>query len=427
MVYDDTGSLHPPLNDDWASISESLLQGDKYVNFVIVCTTQPPAPQPTISPTSSPTCEGNAIHIEDSCAVDITNGEYSGYYNFAGIHDDRRVFVRVDNEYEVLYNSDNIYAQNWMIRSHNARTCEEFWLVDGYGTYEIPPTDAIWKAYGCACSNVKRKYECNFKVTCMQTMAPIPTALPTSQPTPSPVDTDSPTLAPTGEPTDSPTFIPTFPPTNVPSEHPTRGPSTAPPTQSPVPYECTNIDLQPCFNLSNRNVSFYERTENQQQVNSNYYETKLYTEQKGYSFTAKKDMIMYEAGMSFINLAAYQSVTVRVFDSESLLFESDYYISGKGETHTSGTPRGDYYTFKNINVQLTDGQEYTVVFVIHCPATKTSRAEYPLCAPHLELFAIDDFGTGVYNVYAYGEEYILPTQSDLYAPFIRICYGDSTA
>lgn len=164
------------------------------------------------------------------------------------------------------------------------------------------------------------------------------------------------------------------------------------------------------------------------QVNSNYYETKLYTEQKGYTFTAEKDMIMYEAGMAFVNLASYQSVTVRVFDSSaSMLYESDYSISGKGETHTVGTPRGDYYTFKNMNVQLYDGQEYTIVFVIHCPATKTSRAEYPLCAPHYELFEIGDFGTGVSNVYAYGEDYILPSESDFYAPFIRICYGEGTA
>jgi len=432
MVYDNTGSLHPPLDDDWASLSGSLLQGDKYQHLVITCsTTQPPAPSPTYSPTSGPTCEGNAIHIEDSCAANITNGEYSGFYNFDRFHDDRRVFVRIDGEYEVLYISDNNYAEHWMIRLHDAETCEEFWLVEGSGTYEIPPANGMWKAYGCACVDVKRKYECNFKVTCMHTVAPVatPTAYPTSPPTVSPVDSDPPTPTPTVEPTNNPSEHPTLPPTNAPSENPTKAPTTtSPPTQSPVPYDCTTIDLQPCFNVTDRNVSFYERTENQQQVNSNYYETKLYTEQKGYTFTAEKDMVLYEAGMSFINLATYQSVTVRVFDSsETLLFESAYSISGKGETHTSGTPRGDYYNFKNMNVQLRDGEEYTIVFVIHCPATKSSRAEYPLCAPHYELFAIDDFGTKVNNVYAYGEEYILPSESDLYAPFIRICYGDSTA
>lgn len=425
MVYDNTGSLHPPLDDDWASLSDVLLQGDKYLNLVITCTTQPPAPTPTTSPTSSPTCEGKAILIEDSCAANITDGEYSGYYNFDSIHDNRKVFVRVDGEYEVLYNSGNAYAEHWMIRSREPGMCNEFWLVDGSGTFTIPPADAVWKAYGCACSDAKRKYECNFKVSCMQTMAPIPTLLPTVLPTPSPTDTDAPTPAPSEDPTNNPSEQPTQTPTNTPTDNPTEKPISGPPTQSPVSYTCINIDMQPCFNITDRNVSFYERTENQQQVNSKYYETKLYTEQKGYTFTASKDMVMYEAGMSFINLAAYQAVTVRVFDSsESLLFESDYSISGKGETHTSGTPRGDYYTFKNINVQLNHGQEYTIVFVIHCPASKASRAEYPLCAPHYELFAIDDFGTGVYNVYAYGEEYILPTQSDLYAPFIRICYGD---
>jgi len=425
MVYDASGSLHPPLNDHWAVLSDVLLQGDKYQNLIITCTTQPPVASPTSFPTTSPTCEGNAIYIEDSCAANITDGVYAGYYNYDSMNDDRGIFVRIDGEYEVLYNSGNAYADHWMIRSRDSEICDEFWLVDGYGTFTIPPADAVWKAYGCACTDVKRKYECNFKISCMETMAPIPTPLPSSQPTPSPSDTNPPTPAPTAKPTNNPSEHPTQPPSNTPTEHPTEQPTSGPPTQSPVPYSCVNIDMQPCFNITDRNVSFYERAENQTQVNSKYYETKLYTEQKGYTFTASKDMVLYEAGMSFISLASYQAVTVRVFDSsESLLFEADYSISGKGETHTSGTPRGDYYTFKNINVQLYNGQEYTIVFVIHCPATKNSRAEYPLCAPHYELFAIDDFGTGVYNVYAYGEEYILPTQSDLYAPFIRICYGD---
>jgi len=428
MIYDDTDSLHPPLDDTWASLGNSLLHGDKYQNLKITCTTQPPAPSPTSFPTSSPTCEGNAIQIEDPCGANITNGEYSGYYNFDGVHDGKKVFVRVDGEFEVLYNLDNLYADHWMLRSHNSEICDDFWLVDGYGTHEIPPADAFWRAYGCACSDVKRKYECNFRVTCMETMAPIPTELPTKFPTLAPIDTDSPTSIPTQHPTNTPTQTPTSTPSNTPTQTPSEQPSSAPPTQSPLPYECTEVDLQPCYNTTDRVVSFYERVNNQTQVTSNYYETKLYTEQKGYTFTADKDMVMYEAGMAFVNLASYQSITVRVFDSaETLLFESDYSISGKGETHTSGTPRGDYYTFQNMNVQLNNGHEYTIVFVIHCPATKTSRAEYPLCAPHYELFAIDDFGTGVNNVYAYGEDYIKPTDSDLYAPFVRICYGEETA
>merc|ERR1719499_1192991 len=120
---------------------------------------------------------------------------------------------------------------------------------------------------------------------------------------------------------------------------------------SPLPYECTPIDLQPCINITDRIITFYERPDNQLQMTSNYYETKLYTEQKGYNFTAVKDMIMHEAGMAFVNLASYQSIIVRVFDSaETLLYESASSISGKGETHTVGTPRGDYYTFKNMNV-----------------------------------------------------------------------------
>jgi len=136
---------------------------------------------------------------------------------------------------------------------------------------------------------------------------------------------------------------------------------------------------------------------------------------------------MYEAGMASVNLASYKSITVLVFDSsEALLFESDYSNSGKGETHTTGSPREDYYTFKNMNVQLHDGEEYTIVFVIHCPATKISSAEYPLCAPHYELYSDDVLGSGIYYVYEYGEDYVLPTESDLYAPFVRICYADGT-
>jgi len=426
MVYDTSGALHPPRDDHWAMIGNGLLQGDKYQNLIITCTTQPPAPSPTSSPTSSPTCEGNAIRIEDPCGVDTTNGKYDGDYNFEGISGNKRVFVRVDGEYEVLYKSDRVYADHWMIRSHDSQTCSEFWLVNGYGSHEIPPADAVWQAYGCACTDTRRKYECNFRVTCLETMAPIPTSTPTAPPSPSPVDTESPTGLSTYAPSSSPTEQPTFPPTPTPSQQPTEDPSSAPPTQSPVPYDCTDIDLQPCYtNRTNESLTFYERTEDQMQVNSNYYETKLYTEQKGYTFTAEKDMVMHEAGMAFVNLASYQSISVRVFDSsESLLFESDHSISGKGETHTSGTPRGDYYTFKNMDVPLYEGQEYTIIFVIHCPATKTSRAEYPLCAPNHELFSIDDFGMGVYNVYAYGEDYILPDNSDLYAPFVRICYGE---
>jgi len=259
----------------------------------------------------------------------------------------------------------------------------------------------------------------------MTTMAPIPTEHPSNRPTPTPVDTPEPTEMPSNTPTDQPTNTPTMDPTVQPSENPTKTPTSGSPTQSPLTYECNNIDLQPCLNDTDRLITFYERTENQLQMNSNYYETKLYTEQKGYTFTAEKDMVMYEAGMAFTFLASYQSVTVRVFDaSETLLYESDYSIDGMGATETTGSPRGDYYTFKNMNVQLYENETYTVVFIVHCPATKSSRTEYPLCAPHFEVYSIGDFGTGMVNVYAYGDDYVVPTESDLYAPLIRICYAD---
>jgi len=130
--------------------------------------------------------------------------------------------------------------------------------------------------------------------------------------------------------------------------------------------------------------------------------------------------------MAFTNLASYQSLTVRVFNSSTLIYKSDYSLTGKGETDTTGTPRGDYYTFRNMNVQLTANEKYSVIFVVFCPATKTSVAQYPLCAPHNEAYSISDFGYDAANVYAYGDDYDLPTESDLYAPFVRICYADGT-
>jgi len=156
-------------------------------------------------------------------------------------------------------------------------------------------------------------------------------------------------------------------------------------------------------------------------MTSNYYETKLYTEQKGYNFVAEKDMKMFEAGMAFINLASYQSITLRVYQSSTMIYESDYSLAGKGETDTMGAPRGDYYTFRNLSLQLVQNQQYSVIFVVFCPATKSSVAQYPLCAPHHEAYSISGVGSGATNVYAYGNDYDLPTESDLYAPFIRIC------
>jgi len=417
----DAGSLHPPLDAEWASLGDDILWGEQYQNLKITCTTQPPAPSPTFSPTIAPTCEGNAIHIEDQC-----DSEYNGYYNFDYVHDDRNAYVHVDGTYEVIYIAEDIFAGKWMIRPFDAESCEEFFIIGGYTDRLTPPENAIWESYACGCTDLDLQNECNFKITCMHTKAPIPTEQPSTSPTPAPIQTQLPSPAPTPDPSPLPTGSPSSDPTEAPTEDPTLNPTTGMPTQSPVSnqYDCNTIELQPCSSTTLRDVVFYERAANQTQVNSNYYETKLYTEQKGYTFIASQDMILYEAGMSFVNLASYQSIKVRVFDNSAnlMLYESDYSYDGNGVTKNTGSPRGDYYTFRNINVTLVNGQQYTVVFVVHCPVTKTSRAEYPLCAPHYEVYSIADFGTSIVNVYQYGEDYAIPTESDLYAPFISICY-----
>jgi len=418
---DDSTALHPPLSGEWASLGDDIIHGEQYQDLKIVCTTQPPAPSPTNPPTTVPTCEGNSIHIEDPC-----KSEYSGYYNNEYVHDNKNAYVRVDGKYEVIFIGEDIFAGKWMVRPFDTERCDEFFLIDGYSDQHIPPENAYWEGYACGCSSADSKSECNFIVTCMHTKAPIPTEQPSTPPTPAPVDTPSPSYQPSEDPSPEPTGSPSSKPTESPTKNPTSEPTTATPTQSPVPYECIPLELQPCTNITGRVVTFDDRTEDQNKVNSNYYETKLYTEQKGYTFVASQDMVMHEAGMSFVNLASYQSITVRVFDDSEMLYESDYSYNGNGITVTTGTPRGDYYTFRNINVQLHSGQEYTVVFVVHCPATKTSRAEYPLCAPNYEPYAIDDFGSSIVNIYAYGEEYEIPTESDLYAPFITICYTPGT-
>jgi len=230
-----------------------------------------------------------------------------------------------------------------------------------------------------------------------------------------------PSRYPTVDPTPGPTTDPTENPTPVPTFDPSFQPTTKNPTQSPLEYECTPLDFQPCGNIAGRVVRF-DRDTNPTQITSNYYETKLYTEQKGYSFVATENMIIYEAGMAFINLAYYQTISVRVFESSSLMYESDS-IPGNGRTEMAGSPRGDYYQIKNMNVQLIANQTYTLVFVIRCPATKTNRAEYPLCAPNFEPYSINDLATDTLNLYAYGEDYMPPTSSDLYAPFVRVCYS----
>jgi len=416
---DQPDAIHPPLSAEWASLGYDIIHGEKYQDLMIRCSsTQPPAPRPTTSPTLAPTCVGNSIHIEDRC-----NSEYSGYYNNEYVHDDKNAYVRVDGKYEVIFIGEDIFAGKWMVRPYDADSCEEFFLIDGDSDQHIPPENAFWEAYACGCSSADVKFECNFRVTCMHTKAPIPTEQPSHSPTSAPIDTPSPSYDPTQYPSPAPTNTPTDEPTNDPTRLPSSEPTTRMPTQAPVPYDCTSVHLQPCTNITGRVVTFYERDNNQMQVHSNYYETKLYTEQKGYTFVASQDMVMNEAGMAFVNLASYQSITVRVFDNSAMLYESDYSYDGNGVTVTTGSPRGDYYTFKNLNVQLRSGEEYTVVFVVHCPATKSSRAEYPLCAPNHEVYSIDEFGSSIENVYAYGEDYEIPTESDLYAPFVIICYS----
>jgi len=424
MTVDNIYSLHPPIDAEWSSLGGGLLPGDEFVSLQTVCTTQPPAPAPTPYP-SRPTCEGNAIYVEDPCDANITGGIYAGYYNYQYTHDGKNVYVRVDGEYEILYVANNLFSSLWMMRSLDGGNCEEFWVVDGYGGQAMPPADAFWDSYTCACNNIDYQYRCNFRISCLHTQAPVPTEDPTSTPTDAPVNTPLPTAQPSPKPTPDPTSKPTTLPTYEITPAPTHVPTTLPPTMSPLPYECTSVDLQPCINVTDRLIKFNERAENQLQMNSNYHETKLYTEQKGYSFIAGKDMTIWEVAMAFTSLASYQTVTVRVFNSSTLLYESDSALIGKGDTDTVGIPRGDYYTFRNMNVPVYANEAYTVAFVIHCPATRTSTAHYPLCAPHHEIYRIDGFGSRVSNVYAYGENYELPTQSDLYAPFVRICYLDA--
>jgi len=418
-----SGSTHPPLEAEWLFPGREFIKhGQMFHELVISCTTQPPGSPPTVSPTSSPTCVGNAIYVEDPCDKNITGGEYGGYYNYKYTKNGRNVYVSIDGENEILYISNGLYADNWMIRSLESDSCDEFWVVGGYSDLVLPPEDVFWEAYACGCISREYKYKCNFRIRCMHTMAPIPTEHPTYFPTA--VATDDPTSSPTSHPTSVPTTTPTTDPTSTPTQTPTSQPTTASPTQSPL--ECTQLDLQPCENANTQAVLFTDREKNQDQITSNYYETMLYTEQKGYSFVAVEDMVLHEAGMAFINLATYQTISIRLFESSSLIYESDYSLSGNGMTGTSGSPRGDYYKFQNMSVQLSANQAYTVVFVIHCPATKTSRAEYPLCAPNLEHYSIGGFATDTVNVYAYGEDYNMPTTSDFYAPFVRVCYSVGT-
>jgi len=420
LLHDEEpGSNHPQLQAEWLFPGKEFIEhGQMFHELQISCTTQPPGTAPTVSPTLSPTCIGDAIYIDDPCGQNITEGEYSGYYNYKYTKDGKNVYVSVGGEHEVLYISDGIYADNWMIRSSGSDSCDEFWVIGGYSDSVLPPKDAFWEAYECGCISREYKYRCNFRIKCMHTAAPIPTEYPTPPPT---TNTDVPSSSPTDDPTPAPSADPSENPTSVPTFHPSLQPSTDNPTQSPLEYECTPLDLQPCGNTAGRVIRF-DRDTNQSQITSNYYETKLYTEQKGYSFIPNENMIIFEAGMAFINLANYQTISVRLFESSSLIYESDS-LPGNGMTEMAGSPRGDYYMFKNMSLQLIANQSYTLAFVIHCPATMDSRAEYPLCAPNFELYSINDLATDTLNLYAYGEEYIPPIKSDFYAPFVQVCYS----
>merc|ERR1719357_937451 len=64
------------------------------------------------------------------------------------------------------------FSNLWMIRSHDGGNCEEFWVVDGYGDQAIPPADAFWDSYTCACNNIDYQYRCNFRISCLHTKTP---------------------------------------------------------------------------------------------------------------------------------------------------------------------------------------------------------------------------------------------------------------
>jgi len=421
MIYDENpASIHPPLDEEWGLMGGNLLHGEEYAHMLVVCcpNTDPPAPTP--EPTAMPTCEGNAIYVEDNWC-NVTNGALSGYYNYDRHHDDKHVYVKVDNGHEVIWSKDDLYADHWMIRPYDTDVCENYWVVHAPGTLLIPPEDAFWQAYGCACGEIKKRHECRFKVRCIHTKAPIPSPDPT--PNPSPLPTPQPTGSPltTPDPTRGPSPTPTSNPTTPPTPEPTDVPTTASPTQSPVPYDCIEIDMEPCTNWTEK--TYPQRDVDKDKNNLKHWETKLYSEQKGYEFVATHDYALHEAGMAFINLASFHSIHVRVFETDSgdLLFNSTYQY-GHGMTKTVGTPRGDYYTFRNMNVQLYEGVKYSIVFVVVCPHTQTMTAEYPLCAPSWETYTIRGFATDVRNVYQYTEVMQVPTDSDLYAPRIRVCY-----
>jgi len=157
-----------------------------------------------------------------------------------------------------------------------------------------------------------------------------------------------------------------------------------------------------------------------------YNEARLYSEQKGYTFVPEEDTVVYQAGMRFTNLAEYQTVHLRIFDEDGSLMYQSRKIKGRGEASDSGPfGKSDYYMFKELGQQLLANRRYSFVFVIVCPYTREFMAEYPLYSSLDFEYGIDGFGSGIYNIFQYQPDpsvIEMPKDSDLYAPFVRICY-----
>merc|ERR1719188_142257 len=109
MIYDENaGSIHPPLDEEWGLMGGNLLHGQEYAHMLVVCCPNTETLVPTPEPTSMPTCEGNAIYVEDNWC-NITNGALAGYYNYNGrIHDNKNVYEKVEGEsWEVIWSGED--------------------------------------------------------------------------------------------------------------------------------------------------------------------------------------------------------------------------------------------------------------------------------------------------------------------------------
>jgi len=81
--------------------------------------------------------------------------------------------------------------------------------------------------------------------------------------------------------------------------------------------------------------------------------------------------------------------------------------------------------FDELDLQLEASRRYTFTFVIVCPYTREFMAEYPLYSSLDFDYDIDGFGSGIQNVFQYQPDpsvIEMPKESDLYAPFVRLCY-----